>query len=199
MLEVNIIRKGSSAKAFDAEASFANRLKELEEEKAEKERIQKELNSATAAKFNELKKTATKLESGLEMVFITKGQGERPKSTDIVNVNYAGYFTDGKIFDTNIAETAKKLGVFNERRAADPRGYAPIPMPYSPDAQMIAGFKEGVQEMSVGDKAVLFIPSHLAYGEKGAGPIPPNSDIIFEIDLVAVSYTHLTLPTIYSV
>ncbi|WP_025741468.1 peptidylprolyl isomerase [Aquimarina pacifica] len=186
MVEVNIIRKGASAKAFDAETAFTSQLKAIEEEKAEKERVQKELNSATAAKFNELKATATKLESGLEMVYITKGQGEKPKATDIVNVNYAGYFSDGKVFDTNIAEKAKKLGVFNERRAADPRGYAPIPMPYSPDAQMIAGFKEGVQQMNVGDQAILFIPSHLAYGEKGAGPIPPNSDIIFEIDLVSI-------------
>lgn len=186
MTEVNIIRKGSDAKGFDAETVFSDKLKAIEEEKAEKERIEKERNSVTAAKFNELKATATKLESGLEIVYTNKGEGEKPKATDIVNVNYAGYFTDGKIFDTNIAETAKELGVFNERRAADPRGYAPIPMPYSPEAKMIPGFKEGVQQMKVGDKAVLFIPSHLAYGERGAGPIPPNSDIIFEIELVDI-------------
>ena len=59
-------------------------------------------------------------------------------------------------------------------------------MPYSPDAQMIAGFKEGVQQLKVGDKATLFIPSHLAYGERGAGPIPPNTDIVFEVELVGI-------------
>ncbi|GGX23201.1 peptidylprolyl isomerase [Aquimarina muelleri] len=186
MLEVNIIRKGSNAKSFDTESAFTNKLKVLEEEKAEKEKAEKEKAEKIAAKFNELKATATKLESGLEIAFVNQGDGEQPKSTDMVNVNYAGYFTDGKNFDTNIAEKAKELGTFDERRAADPRGYAPMPMSYSPEAKMIPGFKEGVQKMKVGDKAVLFIPSHLAYGEKGVGPIPANTDLIFELELVSI-------------
>ncbi|WP_062060848.1 peptidylprolyl isomerase [Aquimarina longa] len=186
MLEVNIIRKGKSAKAFDTETAFTNKIKVLEEEKAEKERVQKEKNAATSKKFNELKSKATKLESGLEITFTNQGDGKQPTSSDMVNVNYAGYFTDGKIFDTNIAEKAKESGTFDERRAADPRGYAPMPMSYSPDAKMIPGFKEGVQKMKVGDKAILFIPSHLAYGEKGVGPIPPNTDLIFEIELISI-------------
>ena len=186
MLEVNIIRKGSDAKAFDTESAFTNKLKILEEEKAEKEKAEKEKAEKIAAAFNELKATATKLESGLEIAYTNQGDGEQPKSTDIVNVNYAGYFTDGKNFDTNIAEKAKELGTFDERRAADPRGYAPMPMSYSPEAKMIPGFKEGVQKLKVGDKAVLFIPSHLGYGERGVGPIPPNADLIFEIELVSI-------------
>ncbi len=186
MLEVNIIRKGSDAKAFDTDSAFTDKLKVLEEEKAEKERLAKERGEAIAKKFGELKVNATKLDSGLEINFITQGDGEQPKSDDIVGVNYAGFFTDGRIFDTNIAETAKELGVFNEQRAADPRGYAPIPVPYSPDAQMIPGFKEGVQKMKVGDKAVLFIPSHLAYGERGARTIPPNTDLIFELEIMNI-------------
>lgn len=186
MLEVNIIRKGSAAKAFDTEAAFSNKLKVLEEEKAEKERLQKERGKATAAKFSELKAKATKLESGLEIVFVEQGNGAQPNQGDIVNVYYAGYFADGKNFDTNIAEKAKELGTYDERRAADPRGYAPMPVPYSPDAKMIPGFKEGVQKMKIGDKAILFIPSHLGYGEKGIGPIPPNTDLIFELELVSI-------------
>ncbi|WP_103866573.1 peptidylprolyl isomerase [Aquimarina sp. I32.4] len=186
MMEVNIIRKGSNAKGFDTATAFTDKLKVLEAEKAEKEKAEKERNAAIAAKFNETKANATKLESGLEIVFTHKGEGQKPKQGDLVNINYAGYFTDGKVFDTNIAEKAKELGVYDERRAADPRGYAPIEMPYSPEARMIPGFKEGVQQMSVGDKAILFIPAHLAYGERGAGPIPPNSEIIFELELVNI-------------
>ncbi|WP_271765871.1 peptidylprolyl isomerase [Aquimarina algiphila] len=186
MIEVNIIRKGSDAKAFDTDSAFTDKLKALEEEKAEKERLAKERGEAIAAKFVELKAKSTKLESGLEIHFINQGDGEQPKSDDTVGVNYAGFFTDGRIFDTNIAETAKELGVYNEQRAADPRGYAPIPVPYSPDAQMIPGFKEGVQKMKVGDKAVLFIPSHLAYGERGARTIPPNTDLIFELEIMNI-------------
>jgi len=186
MQQVNIIRKGKDAKAFDANAIFESKLKALEEEKLEKERILKEQNAKTAARFTELKEKATKLESGLEIYFINKGDGVQPKQGQIVNLYYQGYFSDGKIFDTNIEEVAKEKGTWDSRRASDPRGYAPMQMPYSPEAQMIAGFKEGVQQMKVGDKAILFIPSHLGYGERGRRPIPPNADLVFELDLVGI-------------
>ncbi|WP_299214466.1 peptidylprolyl isomerase [uncultured Aquimarina sp.] len=186
MQQVNIIRKGKSAKAFDANAVFEGKLKALEEEKIEKERIQKEQNAKTAARYNELKEKATKLESGLEIYFLNKGDGTQPKQGQIVSLYYQGYFTDGRVFDTNIEELAKELGTWDHRRASDPRGYAPMQMPYSPDAQMIAGFKEGVQQMKVGDKAVIFVPSHLGYGERGRRPIPPNTDLIFELDLLGI-------------
>ncbi len=181
MLEVNIIRKGKDAKAFDANGIFTEALKKIEEEKIEKEKLLKERGDAIAKKFNELKATATKLESGLEIAFITKGDGVKPKPTDIVNVNYAGYFTDGRAFDTNIREKAEEFGILR----ANGR-YVPVPMPYSPEARMIPGFKEGAQQMNVGDKAVLFLPSHLAYGERGGGPIPPNADLIFELEILEI-------------
>ncbi len=187
MVEVNIIRKGSDAKAFNTETAFTDKIKVLEEEKAEKERIAKERTEAIAAKFNELKGTATKLESGLEIIHVKEGDGPQPKQGEIVGVNYAGYFADGKVFHTNIAEKAKELGVFDERRAADPRRYAPAPMPYSAEAQMIAGFREGILELKkIGSKAIIFVPSHLAYGEKGNRGIPPNTDLIFELELVSI-------------
>ncbi|MBG6128908.1 peptidylprolyl isomerase [Aquimarina sp. EL_43] len=187
MMEVNIIRKGSDAKAFNTETAFTGKLKVLEEEKAEKERLEKERNEAIAAKFNELKSTATKLESGLEIIHTNQGDGQQPKPGETVGVNYAGYFSDGRVFDTNIAEKAKELGIFNERRAADPRGYAPAQMPYSAEAKMIAGFREGILQLkNVGSKAILFIPSHLAYGERGNRGIPPNTDLIFEVELASI-------------
>ena len=66
-------------------------------------------------------------------------------------------------------------------------GYAPMEVIYGPEAPMIPGFKEGIQQMSVGDKAVLFIPPHLGYGDRGAPPvIPPGADLIFEVDLVDI-------------
>ena len=51
---------------------------------------------------------------------------------------------------------------------------------------MIAGFKEGVAAMRVGDKAYLYIPSHLAYGEKGRGQIRPNTDLVFIIEMIEI-------------
>ena len=56
-----------------------------------------------------------------------------------------------------------------------------------PDARVIPGFKEGLQQMSVGDEAVIFIPSHLAYGPGGAGNvIPPNTDLIFVLEMTGI-------------
>jgi FKBP-type peptidyl-prolyl cis-trans isomerase len=61
--------------------------------------------------------------------------------------------------------------------------YDPFPSTYSMNEQLIQGFKEGLQEMEFGDKAVLFIPYHLGYGEQGMSGIPPKSDLIFELEL----------------
>lgn len=101
-------------------------------------------------------------------------------------MNYAGYFADGRLFDTSLLEIAEKYEAVDKERLA--RGqYAPLPSVYSKEARLIPGFKEGLLEMSIGDKATLFIPSHLAYGEQGAGDvIPPNSDLIFELELVGI-------------
>jgi peptidylprolyl isomerase len=56
---------------------------------------------------------------------------------------------------------------------------------YSKKATLISGFREGMLNMEYGQKAILFIPSHLAYGEKGAGSrIPPNTDLVFEIEIM---------------
>ncbi len=205
MTSVNIIRKGKAAKAFDTKTAFEDKLKVLEEEKAEKERIEKEKQAeiakkfpAIAAEFAELRKKATKLKSGLEILFLEQGNGAKPKSTDVVNINYAGSFKDGKMFDTNLVDTAKEMGLYDERRAAHPQGYAPIQMPYSADARMIPGFKEGVQQMKVGDKAIIFIPPHLGYGEQGGGPIPPNADLIFELTLVGIVDKPATPPAGHS-
>lgn len=63
-----------------------------------------------------------------------------------------------------------------------------MPMQYGPDAPMIPGFKEGLQQMQVGDKAVIWIPSHLGYGERGAGGvIPPNTDLVFRLEITGMA------------
>ena len=104
----------------------------------------------------------------------------------MVRIIYEGYFADGRLFDTNREDLATELGVFNQNRK-DQQGYEPMITPYGPAAQMIPGFKEGMQQMRVGDKAIVYIPSHLAYGPAGAGEvIPPNSDLIFVIEMVGI-------------
>ena len=91
---------------------------------------------------------------------------------------------DSNLFDSSITEVSKAFGKFDENRAAQ-NGYQPIPFQAGRKDGMIPGFIEGIEKLSFGDKAVIFIPSKLGYGEAGAGGvIPPNANIIFEIELL---------------
>ncbi len=189
--KVVIIRNGNMAKAFDAPAVFTQFLadakirqqKELEERKqrAEKAKVAI-LNKAAFIKEN--KASVKRLPSGLGILVLEKGSGVKPVKDVEVQINYAGFLESGKLFDSNLVDTAKKYNNFDKRRAQAGQ-YIPIKVKYNDAARLIAGFREGVLNMNYGEKAVLFIPSDLAYGAKGAGRIiPPNADIVFEIELV---------------
>lgn len=183
---VNIIRKGKTAKNFDAAAVFESRLAKAKAEEEELAKRQEAAKTENAQRFNSLAEDANALESGLKIHVLTKGDGPKPAITDRVQVLYEGYFTDGTLFDTNVEELAKESGVFNQARK-DQGGYGPMTTQIGPDAPMIPGFKEGLQNLNVGDKAVIFIPSHLAYGPGGAGNvIPPNADLIFVIEMTGI-------------
>ncbi|MFG6686431.1 peptidylprolyl isomerase [Mariniflexile sp. HNIBRBA6329] len=181
--ELNIIRKGKAAKAFDAPKIFINHFAEAE--KLEKERIAKAeaLLKATKDKFSQQEAQAITLASGLKYIITEKGTGEKLKETSKVLTNYTLYFEDGKILDTNKLETAETFGIVNNHRKAANQ-YQPIVSDLSPNARMIAGFKEGLQQLHIGDKATLFIPYHLAYGETGNRAIPPKTNLIFEVEIL---------------
>ena len=183
---VNIIRKGKEAKDFDANKIFEDKLADVKKEQEEMSQRQAAAKEDAKQKFASFKEDAKKLESGLQIYYIKKGEGPQPKTGDIVKVDYAGYFQDGTLFDTSMEDLAVKSGAFSQQRK-DQIGYVPMEMPYGPDAKVIPGFKEGLQQMKVGDKVVLYIPSHLAYGERGAGGvIPPNTDLIFQIEMLGI-------------
>ncbi|EDM28959.1 FKBP-type peptidyl-prolyl cis-trans isomerases 1 [Lentisphaera araneosa HTCC2155] len=110
-------------------------------------------------------KQVTKTASGLEYVVMTAGSGESPKATDTVSVHYTGKLLNGTVFDSSVQ-----------------RG-EPIEFPLN---GVIPGWTEGVQLMKPGAKYVFYIPSNLAYGPNGQGPIPANSDLIFEVELLKV-------------
>ncbi|HKL35671.1 MAG TPA: peptidylprolyl isomerase [Salegentibacter sp.] len=187
MEEVNIIRKGKSAKNFDAPKVFEEELQAIKDKEDAEAKKRQEAKNENAEYFSSRKEDAETLDSGLKIYFEEKGEGEKPKTGEMVEVWYEGYFEDGDIFDTNKKELADEMGLFNPTREAQ-GGYAnPMVVPYGPDAPMIPGFKEGIQQMSVGDTALLFIPSHLGYGERGAGGvIPPNTDLVFRVELAGI-------------
>jgi len=101
-----------------------------------------------------------------------------------IYIHYAGFLENGTLFDSSIEAVSKAFGKYDANRAAQ-GGYQPIPFQAGRKDGMIPGFIEGIEKLSFGDKAVIFIPSKLGYGEAGAGGvIPPNANIIFEIELL---------------
>ncbi len=104
--------------------------------------------------------------SGLQYKVLKEGTGPSPAATDTVVVHYTGTLIDGTKFDSSLD-----------------RGQ---PLVY-PANQLIPGWTEALQLMKVGSKWQLFIPSELAYGERGAGQqIGPNSTLIFEMELLGI-------------
>jgi len=104
--------------------------------------------------------------SGLQYRIIVEGTGRQPEISDSVRVHYTGFLIDGTIFDSSYQ--------YGEPAEFPLRGVIP-------------GWSEGLQLMREGGKSLLFIPSRLAYGSQGAGNvIPPNSVIVFEVELLAV-------------
>ena len=128
-----------------------------------------EENLVAAKKFleeNKQKEGVKELPSGLQYIVLNEGTGKSPKATDMVKVNYRGTLISGEEFDSS-----EKHG-----------GPAELTL-----NRVIPGWTEAVQLMKEGAKWQLFVPPDLAYGERSVGPmIPPNSLLIFEIELLEV-------------
>lgn len=181
--ELNIIRKGKAAKKFDAPKIFIHHF--AEEERLEKEKATKAaaIIKTSKEKFDAQEANAIVLESGLKYVVTQKGTGEKLKEGNNVSIHYTVYFENGKLLETSKLEIAEALDAVNEKRKEAGR-YQPIEAKITPNAPVIAGLKESLKQLSVGDKATLFIPYHLAYGEYGTRGIPGKSNLIFEIEIV---------------
>ena len=158
---IEIIAEGDNAMAFNAIEAFRSfegaRDKRLSEEKAA---IEAELESLGAG----FEKTS----SGLRYQILQKGDGEKAQKNKTVSVHYKGQLSDGTVFDSSYKRNQPiefSLGM----------------------GQVIRGWDEGVALLKVGDKARFVIPSHLAYGSRGAGGvIPPNANLIFDVELMSV-------------
>lgn len=115
---------------------------------------------------NKTKKGVKTTDSGLQYEVITEGKGEMPKATDKVSVHYKGTLIDGTVFDSSYKR--------NEPASFHVGG-------------VIKGWTEALQMMKTGSKWKLYVPSALAYGERGAGnAIGPNEALIFEVELLEI-------------
>ena len=178
--KITIVKKGALAKKFDAAKVFTDYFNNKSED-------QKKLEAVKAAKKAYLataKTTAITTPSGLMYAITQKGTGVKPANGATFYFNYAGYFEDGTLFDSSYEDVNKAYGKFDANRAAQ-NGYQSFPFEAGKKDGMIPGFIEGLENMGFGDKAIVYIPSNLAYGERGAGTvIPPNTMLIFELEML---------------
>ena len=125
------------------------------------------LTISACSKEDKMEPKVSKTESGLQYVIIEEGTGQKAVAGKKVKVHYTGKLEDGTEFDSSIK-----------------RGR---PIEFTLGAgQVIKGWDEGIGDMRVGDKRQLIIPPELAYGATGAGSIPPNAVLIFDVELVEV-------------
>jgi len=155
----SLLLKDEFANEFLNKYFTAVKLKEVEAKKGAGDKFLAE---------NKTKEGVKTTESGLQYQVLVPAEGPKPKATDSVEVHYQGFLLDGTKFDSSVD-----------------RG-EPITFPLN---QVIPGWTEGVQLMSVGSKYKFFVPYTLGYGEQGTpngGPIPGFSTLIFEIQLLKI-------------
>jgi FKBP-type peptidyl-prolyl cis-trans isomerase FklB len=165
----------SGAKPQMSEEDLKKVIGELQQEMRQKQMQAQEAaaieNKTKGEAFlaeNAKKEGVVALPDGLQYKILTAGQGKKPAESDTVLCNYKGTFVDGAEFDSSAQAGGK-----------------PVPFEVK---NVIPGFKEVLQLMPVGSKWQVFVPSNLAYGERGAGNvIGPNSTLIFEIELVSIA------------
>jgi FKBP-type peptidyl-prolyl cis-trans isomerase FkpA len=155
------------------------RQKQMEVQKAMMEQKKGEEAAVLAKYIGENKVTVKPTASGLYYIETQKGSGPKPTKGSMVKVNYTGRLLDGTVFDTSDKETAKKANVYDERRPYEPIEFA------VGEGQVIPGWDEGIMLMSKGAKAKFIIPSAIAYGPQGGGPIPPYAPLEFDVELVS--------------
>jgi FKBP-type peptidyl-prolyl cis-trans isomerase FklB len=142
---------------------------ERQKQQEEKNKLAGEKNKKDGEAFlaeNKKKEGVVTLPSGLQYKIIKEGTGKSPKATDTVTTHYKGTLIDGTEFDSSY-------------KRGEPASF--------PVSGVIPGWTEALQLMKEGSKWQLFVPSNIAYGDRGAGSIiGPNSTLIFEVELISV-------------
>ncbi|MFH1496446.1 MAG: FKBP-type peptidyl-prolyl cis-trans isomerase [Verrucomicrobiota bacterium] len=148
----------------DLQAAFQEAQGRIEAAKAESSAKQAAAGNDFLAK-NKARAGVVTTDSGLQYEILREGSGAKPAASQTVEVHYHGTLIDGTVFDSSVQ-----------------RGET-ISFPVT---GVIPGWVEALQLMSVGSKWKLFIPSDLAYGDSGQGPIPPGSVLVFEVELISI-------------
>ncbi len=154
----------------EAQATLMEVQNDLRKKQQEKMQVAGEANKKEGAAFlasNKTKEGVVTLPSGMQYKILKEGTGPKPTATDSVVCNYRGTLINGTEFDSSY-------------KRGQPATF--------PVVGVIKGWTEALQLMPVGSKWQLFIPSELAYGERGAGgDIGPNATLIFEVELMSIA------------
>ncbi len=191
---IEIIRVGADAKAFDAPSVFNDTQETIKAEaeiKAAKEDslrvIQqvkaRELMAERMAGLDDLMAKAKAGAEGLKYIVNTDAGANKLIDGDVAQVNYVLYeTTEGRMIDASIESVARENGLYDERRP-----YEPLQVGIG-SGQVIKGWELGLKYFGKGDSGILIIPPSLGYGEAGVpGMIPPNTTLVFEIEIVDVA------------
>ena len=180
--KVEIIRVGKEAKKFNAEKTFSSIIEKNKKEEEVKKQQAEVLKIENKKLFDQYQSKATSLPSGVKVYIAEKGTGVQPNQGEQIAFDYAGYLADGTLFDTGIEALAEKHGILNPQRKAA-NAYSPLNYTFGERGGFIEGMTEGLLQLKKGDKAYIFIPSALGYGERAMGPIPANSNLVFYVDI----------------
>jgi peptidylprolyl isomerase len=165
MEKVVIVRVGEKAKQFKADqATFDQLVSQTAAAGAARDK------QASAGFLAELEKQypgqLRSTDLGMKYVVLKEGSGPKPQKGTMIQAHYTGKFMDGKVFDSSVRRG--KPFSFNVG-----------------NGRVIKGWDEALLDMQKGEKRLLVIPSHLAYGERGYPPvIPPKATLVFEVELV---------------
>lgn len=174
--KVTIIRNGNP-KLDD----FEDLLKDIEKKQEENQAAKEKVQAKNEKEFDKLFEDAEELESGVKIHYVEKTDNEKPEYQTKVNVSYAGFLTNGMLFDSNIYDMVNEN---NPGEDIQPEGFRPMELEIDPELGLIPGFREAILKLKYGEKAYILIPPHLAYGENGFHDvIPPNSELVFYIEM----------------
>ncbi|BBM88772.1 putative peptidyl-prolyl cis-trans isomerase} [Spirochaetota bacterium] len=160
--KASIIRKGGAVKNYIANEEFFQQLRKNNQKKQKNQS-----KTLIASFFKEQRALGRKFKSEDNVFYaiVKKGKGAAtPKRGDKVKLHYKGSFLDGMVFDSSYK-----------------RG-EPVEFPLT--GKLIRGFEESILKMKKGEKRIAVIPPELGYGKAGAGPIPPNTTLVFEIEVI---------------
>jgi peptidylprolyl isomerase len=165
--KLTIVRTGEAATAFDWKENWSKRDELTKKIAEEREEAMKEQLANLCTKLGADLSTAVTSESGLRSIVTGEGDGASPAKGQTISAHYTGYLPDGQKFDSSHDRGKPfetEIGV----------------------GRVIRGWDEAFVDMKVGEKRLLIIPPDLGYGARGAGTIPPNSTLVFDVELVGI-------------